>query len=54
VTVTIDRSSGKLSDGGANSRQEYFIDGTQPTERAVHDAGTTLFNTSSGQAEELF
>ncbi|ACS84147.1 peptidoglycan glycosyltransferase/peptidoglycan DD-transpeptidase MrcA [Musicola paradisiaca] len=54
VSVVIDRSSGKLSDGGGNSRQEYFIDGTQPTEKAVHDAGTTLFNTSSGQAEELF
>ncbi|MBP2837454.1 peptidoglycan glycosyltransferase/peptidoglycan DD-transpeptidase MrcA [Dickeya parazeae] len=54
VTVTIDRSTGKLSDGGGNSRQEYFIDGTQPTERAAHGAGTTLYNTSSGQAEELF
>ena len=54
TTVTIDRSTGMLSDGGGNSRQEYFIDGTQPTEHATHDSGTTLYDAGSGQSEELF
>ncbi|WP_406703667.1 peptidoglycan glycosyltransferase/peptidoglycan DD-transpeptidase MrcA [Sodalis sp.] len=52
VTVTIDKSSGKLSDGGGNSRPEYFIDGTQPKERVVHEVGTTLMD--NGQQQELF
>ncbi|TKI05012.1 peptidoglycan glycosyltransferase/peptidoglycan DD-transpeptidase MrcA [Martelella alba] len=52
VTVTIDKTSGKLSDGGGNSRQEYFIDGTQPKEKAVHEVGTTLMD--NGQEHELF
>ncbi|RAT12716.1 MULTISPECIES: peptidoglycan glycosyltransferase/peptidoglycan DD-transpeptidase MrcA [Lonsdalea] len=54
TTVTIDRSTGMLSDGGGNSRQEYFIDGTQPAEHATHDSGTTLYDAGSGQSEELF
>ncbi len=52
VTVTIDRYTGKLSNGGGNSRAEYFIEGTQPTEFDVHEAGTTLME--NGQSEELF
>ncbi|WP_034917596.1 MULTISPECIES: peptidoglycan glycosyltransferase/peptidoglycan DD-transpeptidase MrcA [Erwinia] len=52
VTVTIDRSTGKLSNGGGNTRQEYFIDGTQPTEYYVPDTGTTLMD--NGESHELF
>ncbi|MEC5319108.1 peptidoglycan glycosyltransferase/peptidoglycan DD-transpeptidase MrcA [Brenneria populi subsp. brevivirga] len=52
VSVTIDRSTGKLSSGGGNSRSEYFIEGTQPTEYDVHEVGTTLMD--NGQSEELF
>ncbi|MFC3393961.1 peptidoglycan glycosyltransferase/peptidoglycan DD-transpeptidase MrcA [Brenneria rubrifaciens] len=52
VSVMIDRSSGKLSNGGGNSRSEYFIEGTQPTEYEVHEVGTTLMD--NGQSEELF
>jgi penicillin-binding protein 1A len=52
VTVTIDKSTGKLSDGGGNSRPEYFVDGTQPTEHAVHEVGTTIMD--NGQEHELF
>lgn len=51
ISVNIDKNTGKLSDGGP-SRSEYFIDGTQPTERAVHEAGTTLMD--NGQTQELF
>ena len=52
VTVTIDRSTGKLASGGGNTRQEYFISGTQPTEYSVHDVGTTLID--NGESHELF
>ncbi|CAM3777291.1 carboxypeptidase/penicillin-binding protein 1A [Rouxiella silvae] len=52
VTVNIDKRSGKLADGSGNSRPEYFIDGTQPTEHAVHDVGTTIMD--NGQSKELF
>ncbi|MCW6567048.1 peptidoglycan glycosyltransferase/peptidoglycan DD-transpeptidase MrcA [Yersinia ruckeri] len=52
VTVVIDKRTGKLSDGGAGSRPEYFIDGTQPTEHAVHEVGTTIID--NGQSQELF
>ncbi|WP_315708654.1 peptidoglycan glycosyltransferase/peptidoglycan DD-transpeptidase MrcA [Brenneria uluponensis] len=52
VSVLIDRSSGKLSNGGSNSRLEYFIDGTQPLDYGVHEAGTTLMD--NGQSKELF
>ena len=52
VTVTIDRSTGKLANGGGNTRQEYFIEGTQPTEYTVHDVGTTLMD--NGETHELF
>ncbi|MEE3652436.1 MULTISPECIES: peptidoglycan glycosyltransferase/peptidoglycan DD-transpeptidase MrcA [unclassified Brenneria] len=52
VSVSIDRSSGKLSNGGGNSRAEFFIEGTQPTEYEVHEVGTTLMD--NGQSEELF
>lgn len=54
VTVKIDKSTGQLANGG-NSRDEYFIDGTQPTQQAVHDVGTTLMDTNGdGQTHELF
>jgi len=52
VTVNIDRKTGKLSDGTSSSRPEYFIDGTQPTERAVHEVGTTIMD--NGESHELF
>ncbi|MEH2921839.1 peptidoglycan glycosyltransferase/peptidoglycan DD-transpeptidase MrcA [Samsonia erythrinae] len=52
VSVVIDRSSGKLSSGGGNSRSEYFIEGTEPKEYEVHEVGTTLMD--NGQSEELF
>lgn len=44
VTVVIDKRTGKLSDGGSGSRPEYFIEGTQPTEHAVQEVGTTLMD----------
>lgn len=53
VTVTIDRSTGKLANGGGNTRQEYFINGTQPTEYSVHDVGTTIMD-NGGESHELF
>ncbi|MGV3345225.1 peptidoglycan glycosyltransferase/peptidoglycan DD-transpeptidase MrcA [Enterobacteriaceae bacterium LUAb1] len=52
VTVTIDRSTGRLSKGGGNSRPEYFINGTQPTEYSVRDMGTTVID--NGESQELF
>jgi len=51
VTVNIDRNSGQLANGG-NSRAEYFIEGTQPTQQAVHEVGTTLID--NGETHELF
>jgi len=51
VTVNIDRSTGQLASGGS-SRQEYFIDGTQPTQQAVHEVGTTIID--NGETHELF
>lgn len=51
VTVNIDRDSGQLS-GGGNSREEYFINGTQPTRQAVRETGTTLID--NGEVHELF
>lgn len=51
VTVNIDRSTGQLANGG-NSREEYFIEGTQPTQQAVHEVGTTLID--NGEEHELF
>lgn len=53
VTVNIDRSTGKLANGAGNSRPEFFIDGTQPTEYSVHDVGTTLME-GNGESQELF
>ncbi|WP_072550061.1 PBP1A family penicillin-binding protein [Candidatus Fukatsuia symbiotica] len=58
VSVVIDKRTGKLSKGGADSRTEYFIEGTQPTAYVAQDAnitldvGTTLIY--RGQVEELF
>ncbi|WP_227318519.1 peptidoglycan glycosyltransferase/peptidoglycan DD-transpeptidase MrcA [Cedecea davisae] len=51
VTVNIDRSTGQLANGG-NSREEYFIEGTQPTQQAVHEVGTTIID--NGEEHELF
>ena len=51
ITVNIDRSTGQLANGG-NSRAEYFIEGTQPTQQAVHEVGTTI--TDGGETHELF
>ncbi|MDC9613792.1 peptidoglycan glycosyltransferase/peptidoglycan DD-transpeptidase MrcA [Xenorhabdus khoisanae] len=52
VSVTIDRATGKLPNGGGNTRKEYFIEGTQPTEYAVPDVGTTVIE--NGESHELF
>jgi penicillin-binding protein 1A len=51
VTVNIDRSTGQLANGG-NSRPEFFIEGTQPTQQAVHEVGTTIID--NGETHELF
>ncbi len=51
VTVNIDRSTGQLANGG-NSRPEFFIEGTQPTQQAVHEVGTTIID--NGESHELF
>ena len=51
VTVNIDRGTGQLANGG-NSREEYFIEGTQPTQQVVHEVGTTLID--NGETHELF
>lgn len=48
VTVNIDRSTGQLANGG-NSREEYFIEGTQPTQQAVHEVGTTIIDNGEAQ-----
>ncbi|WP_036768193.1 peptidoglycan glycosyltransferase/peptidoglycan DD-transpeptidase MrcA [Photorhabdus australis] len=52
VSVVIDRKTGKLAGGGRDTRSEYFIDGTQPTESAVQEVGTTLIE--DGESRELF
>lgn len=52
TTVTIDRSTGKLSQGGANSRPEYFITGTEPKEYSVQETSTTI-NTGE-HTQDLF
>ncbi|PHM44726.1 penicillin-binding protein 1A [Xenorhabdus mauleonii] len=52
VSVTIDRATGKLPNGSGNTRKEYFIEGTQPTEYATPDVGTTV--TENGESHELF
>jgi penicillin-binding protein 1A len=51
VTVNIDRATGQLSNGGS-SRDEYFIEGTQPTHQAISEAGTTIMD--NGEERELF
>ena len=51
MTINIDRSTGQLANGG-NSRAEYFIEGTQPTQQAVHEVGTTIID--NGETHELF
>lgn len=52
TTVTIDRTSGKLSHGDANSRPEYFISGTEPKDYAVQNTPTTLID--NGKEQDLF
>lgn len=51
VTVKIDRTTGKLANGHSNSRDEYFIDGTQPTEYAIQDVDITI---QDDENQELF
>ncbi len=51
ISVNIDRATGQLASGG-NSRQEFFIEGTQPTQQAVQEVGTTLMD--NGETHELF
>ncbi|WP_437887708.1 peptidoglycan glycosyltransferase/peptidoglycan DD-transpeptidase MrcA [Phytobacter sp. V91] len=51
VTVNIDRNTGQLASGGS-SRQEFFIEGTQPTQQAVHEVGTEIID--NGETHELF
>ena len=51
VTVNIDRYTGQLANGGS-SRPEFFIEGTQPTQQAVHEVGTTIID--NGESHELF
>ena len=52
VSATIDKQNGKLSEGGDGSRLEYFIKGSEPKERAVHETRATPMD--NGQQEELF
>ena len=52
ISVSIDTRTGKLSSGGP-SRSEYFIEGTEPKERAVQEVGTTI-STENGASQELF
>ncbi|WFC28569.1 peptidoglycan glycosyltransferase/peptidoglycan DD-transpeptidase MrcA [Proteus mirabilis] len=52
VAVQIDRRTGKLA-GDGSSMKEYFIDGTQPTERAKNEVGTQIFE-DNGESNELF
>lgn len=52
TTVTIDKSTGKLSNGGANSRPEFFLTGTEPTEFSLGD--TTPKINENGQDQDLF
>ncbi|HHR6031183.1 TPA: peptidoglycan glycosyltransferase/peptidoglycan DD-transpeptidase MrcA [Providencia alcalifaciens] len=52
ISVSIDTRTGKLSSGGP-SRNEYFIEGTEPKERAVQEVGT-IISTESGASQELF
>lgn len=51
VTVNIDRSTGQLANGG-NSRAEYFIEGTQPTQQSIREVGTEIID--NGESQELF
>lgn len=51
VTVKIDRTTGQLASGG-NSRDEYFIEGTQPTQQATPQVDTTIID--NGESHELF
>lgn len=52
ISVQINRSTGKLGSGG-NSRSEYFIKGTEPTDYGVSEVGTTIIQQDGG-SEELF
>lgn len=52
IEVQIDRNTGKLAGDGA-SMKEYFIEGTQPTEKAKVEVGTQIFE-DNGESNELF
>lgn len=49
ISVSIDSRTGKLG----SSRQEYFIEGTEPKEHAIQEVGTTI-STEGGSSQELF
>ncbi|MGL4455698.1 MAG: peptidoglycan glycosyltransferase/peptidoglycan DD-transpeptidase MrcA, partial [Plesiomonas sp.] len=53
LSIPIDMKTGKLADGSGRSRVEYFIPGTEPTEKPTHEVGTTIID-SSGSQQELF
>ncbi|CUR53606.1 Penicillin-binding protein 1A [Serratia symbiotica] len=53
ISVTIDKLTGKLSNINNDSRIEYFIEGTQPTDYPSNDTGITLID-STGKRYELF
>ncbi|MDF7679774.1 peptidoglycan glycosyltransferase/peptidoglycan DD-transpeptidase MrcA [Enterobacteriaceae bacterium ESL0689] len=52
VTINIDRNSGQLASGGSGY-PEYFIEGTQPTQQSIQEAGTVVID-SDGDVHELF
>ncbi|MBO1110058.1 hypothetical protein J2R62_18195 [Plesiomonas shigelloides] len=54
LSIPSDMQTGKLADGTGRSRVEYFIPGTEPTEKATHEVGTTIFDSSAGSQQELF
>lgn len=54
VKLSIDMRTGLLSKGGAGSKSEYFIKGTEPSGRAVQETGTAFVDQSTGQVQELF
>lgn len=54
VKLSIDMRTGYLSKGGAGSKSEYFIKGTEPSSPAVQETGTAFVDQSTGQVQELF
>ena len=54
VKLSIDMVTGLLTKGGAGSKSEYFIKGTEPSGHAVQETGTAFVDQSTGQVQELF